>query len=390
MDKMTVAEILEEGRACRRRKEYARAEALYIRAAELGSAEAMARLGFGYFAGYFTSGSRDTDYARAKEWLLRAAELGDTGAMKNLGHLLMGKDPATGQADCRAAKKWFRKAAESGSSNAQSVLNNQLFNIPDEQDDEDKARYLQAAAQGDSDAMISLGAGYGNGRYNEGKPDYARAEEWYLRAAGLGNTAAMLRLGRGWMRGLFSRRKADPVKAEAWYLRAAEAGNADAMLGVGTGYLKGEFNGGKPDYARAEKWLREAAGRGSCEAEGLVKEYFRSPDEFEAEMAQHIRQAREGSVEAMRSLSDGFMTGKYTGGQPDYARAEEWLRAAAERGDESAMFRIGMYYQSGEFSNGTPDLATAEQWYRRAAEKGHPLARDILGYGTFPNHYFNS
>ena len=55
----------------------------------------------------------------------------------------------------------------------------------------------------------------------------------------------------------------------------------------------------------------------------------------------------------------------------------EWLKKAADQGDEQALYGIGLIYDEGD--GGKRDVAQAIVWYRKAAEKHDPLALYRLG-----------
>ncbi|MGI8752377.1 MAG: tetratricopeptide repeat protein [Acidimicrobiales bacterium] len=83
------------------------ASALYLRAAEAGSLDAMERLGT-----LLVNRGNDRE---ARQWYQRAAEAGSVNAMTNLGRLLFYTDREEGL-------KWLRKAAESGNIRAMKDL----------------------------------------------------------------------------------------------------------------------------------------------------------------------------------------------------------------------------------------------------------------------------
>jgi len=62
----------------------------------------------------------------------------------------------------------------------------------------------------------------------------------------------------------------------------------------------------------------------------------------------------------------------------DYAKAREWLKKAADKGQAEAMDNLGIIYANGK--GVPPDLAEAARWFRKAADKNVPEAMDHLAY----------
>jgi len=71
-----------------------------------------------------------------------------------------------------------------------------------------------------------------------------------------------------------------------------------------------------------------------------------------------------------------YLTGK--GLAQDYARAFEWYKKAAEKGDLAAQLHLAQLYRDG--GKGLPrEMAQAAEWYRKAAEQGDAGAQATLG-----------
>lgn len=62
---------------------------------------------------------------------------------------------------------------------------------------------------------------------------------------------------------------------------------------------------------------------------------------------------------------------------PDYARAVEWIRLAADQGDAKAQTGLGLLYLRGLRLQ--RDYSEANKWLRRAADQGLALAQNELG-----------
>jgi TPR repeat protein len=77
----------------------------------------------------------------------------------------------------------------------------------------------------------------------------------------------------------------------------------------------------------------------------------------------------------MLELGKIYAAGDGVGKDP--AKAAEWYRKAADRGNASAMVFLGAAYAQG---SGVPkDLAEAAKWLRKAADAGNAVAMDGLG-----------
>jgi TPR repeat protein len=68
--------------------------------------------------------------------------------------------------------------------------------------------------------------------------DYSKARKWYEEAAAAGNTDAMINLGRLYEQGLGVAQ--DYGKALEWFRKALEAGNSDAMINLTRLYEQGQ------------------------------------------------------------------------------------------------------------------------------------------------------
>jgi uncharacterized protein len=119
-------------------------------AAEMGDANAQARLGDAYYHGHGTA----RDLSSAEYWYRLAAERGHLKAKYQLGELyLQGKE-----VDPHSAAEWFRRAAERGHAESQFRYGMLLASGAGVETDKEQARrWLQRAAeQGVSDAQWQL------------------------------------------------------------------------------------------------------------------------------------------------------------------------------------------------------------------------------------------
>ena len=166
----------------------ARALKLYLRAAELGDAEAQFIVAGMYYRGLGT----DKNRRAAFKWFLRAAEQGRYTArsLTIIGSMYL---RGTGvPQNYREAEKWLGLAVQQGSVPAMNDLAFIWYNGLTGKKDFRRALalYRQAASQGDIQAQYNVGLMYANGI---GVPvDMVRAYAWYSLAASQGNTSASI------------------------------------------------------------------------------------------------------------------------------------------------------------------------------------------------------
>jgi hypothetical protein len=140
---------LEDGVAAHDKKDYKKALIKLNQAAQQGSANAMAFLGYMYF---FGDGVLQ-DYRMAVRWYTDAAERGNSSAQGTLGVIYQyGKGVAQ---DYKTAVRWYKSAAEQGDADAQSGLGSLYSNGHGVLQDNCLAHmwYNIAAAKGDGTAI---------------------------------------------------------------------------------------------------------------------------------------------------------------------------------------------------------------------------------------------
>lgn len=104
----------------------------------------------------------------------------------------------------------------------------------------------------------------------DGSPqDNIRAASWYREAAAMGNTNAMVNLGIMYRRG-WGGLAADDCQAATWYRKAAERGNRTGMNNLG--FLFENGLGGLPkNQVEAIAWYQKAASLGQAQAQEALK-----------------------------------------------------------------------------------------------------------------------
>jgi TPR repeat protein/predicted Ser/Thr protein kinase len=318
----SVEQLLEQALAANQEGRLENAAALFRRAAEMGSPEAMSSLGSMLEDGRGVA----QDEAQGVEWYRRAAKKGHQAAMVRLGSMLeKGRGVAE---DETQAVEWYRRAAKKGNPEGMSNLGSMLEKGRGAVKDETQAVALhrRAAEKGHEAAMVRLGRMLEKGRGVV--KDETQAVEWFRRAAkkgdaeGMFELASMLEKGRGVAK--------DEALAAEWLRRAAEKGNEWAMYDLGQRLEKGQ--GVPKDEALAAEWMRRAA--------------------------------EEGNEWAMYDLSNQLKEGR--GVPKNEALASKWLRRAAEKEHPWAMYDLGMQLVKGQ---GVPkDESEAAEWFRRATK----------------------
>ena len=133
-------------------KDYAKAFALFQKAAEQGDAEGQSNLGRMYDRGFGVQ----QDFAKAMEWYQKAVDQGNAGGQHGMGRMY-----SIGQGvpqDYKKALEWYQKAAEQGYANAQINIGVMYDNGQGVPQDYKKALewYQKAAEQGDADAKAKV------------------------------------------------------------------------------------------------------------------------------------------------------------------------------------------------------------------------------------------
>lgn len=274
----------------------------YLKAAELGDAEAMFQVGKAY---YFGDGV-EQNYNTAMEWYQKAADKGYPGALVWVGYLY---DTGCGvPQDYETALEWYQKAAEAGNASAMYYIGNYYKDgcVVEQNTETALEWYKKAAEAGNDSAMYQLGIYYGK---TAAEKDYGLALEWYLKGAQKGHTYCMVSAGNMYANGDGVEKNVET--ALQWYLKAAELGDVSGMGNAGWAYAYGL--GEKADYEKAIEWYTKAADA--------------------------------GDAWAMRQIGTLYENGR--GVEQDYQIALSWYQKAAELGDAAAMKAIARLKDSG-------------------------------------------
>lgn len=214
---LEIQEMLDRADAAYEAGDYETALALYMDAAECGSAEAICEIGIMHQFGIGT----DQNEEEAFKWFEKAAKLGHAEAMCSLGMLY--RDGMGISKDQREAFKWFERGADLGHALSAHCLGVLYQTGSGVEKDYGKAKELfeLSVSLGDVGAMNSIASLYYLGMGVE--QDYRKAFEFYEKAALAGDGSAMRN-----MAGMYKTGKGveqDLEKAYEWYSKAAQEGD---------------------------------------------------------------------------------------------------------------------------------------------------------------------
>lgn len=226
------------------------------------------------------------------------------------------------------------------------------------------------AADGDAEAINSLGLAYAAGR---GVPqDFARALSLYQQAADRGLAAAWFSLGMAHELG--EGVPADPADAFKFYLKGAERGFPAAQFNAGNMYANGI--GVKQDLNEAVLWFKQAGEAGVPEAQfnlGLAYELGRGVRQDEGlAMRWYRRASQKGNARGQYNLA--LMMEEGRGAPADPSGAMELYRLSAAQNFGPAQNNLGILLAEGR---GTAvNFVEAFAWLSVAADNG--VASDVL------------
>jgi TPR repeat protein len=210
-------------------------------------------------------GSKGPD---AVKWYLKAAELGYAEAQVNLGELLDVKDADTN--DVHRAREWYLKAATQGHPKGQHRLGKMfVFGRGGVEDPAEGVKLYRSALKTATDQTLQEVLNSLAYAYNQGlgvKADKKEAAKHLKSAADLGLALAQYNMG------IFVVKEQNNNYAEAvkWFLLAGKQGYGAASNLLGDCYAYG--NGVKKSLDEAEKWYLAAVQQGVEKAgEGLER-----------------------------------------------------------------------------------------------------------------------
>ena len=213
---------------------------------------------------------------------------------------------------------WFQRASEKGHKSALDSL-------------------LEAAGQGNVDALISVGDIVGSWLRKGAERDPAEAVMCYREAAEQGDARGQRKLGSMLERG--DGVAQDLSEAMKWYRFAAEQGDAEANACLGEIFLGGK--GVTRDPVQALQWYRAAAELGLAPAQYVLGTIL-DPDP-----GGPLAQFAHDPQYIPRTIQD-------------LAEAIQWYRASAEQGHKAAQHKLGSLLANGKGVG--RDLVEAAEW----------------------------
>lgn len=166
------------------------------------------------------------DYTEALSWLRKAADLGNADAMTKLG--MMHYKGEGVKPDHAEAMKLFRIAAENGDTQGMIYIGDLYLTGQGVAADysEGISWYTKAAEKGDPIAMFRLGERYTKGDYVT--QDKKAGFDWFLKAAQLDYLPAMEKVAYAYEAGLGT--NSDSKDAFDWHVKVAKAKDDDDLL----------------------------------------------------------------------------------------------------------------------------------------------------------------
>lgn len=267
----------------------------FSKAAKSGNAQAQYELGRLYQQGLIVP----RDLKKSRQWFERASLNGHSAAQYEFAEILITENLPQSK-DNPDAVKWLAAASKQGHLKANLLLGNAYakgyYGLS--KNDELARKFTSVAGNeyraratgGDSQSQVlwaDLLYEYDLGKYVEGYSfvdedlDDELALEWYLKAADQGNTDAMLAVGAyhrkvNLRRTLWDRELALPSeyeKAFQWLSKAANLGNLQSMLWLERLYREGE--GTQKDLQKSFEWSLRSAKSGSADGQfDVSQKYF--------------------------------------------------------------------------------------------------------------------
>lgn len=194
---------------------------------------------------------------------------------------------------------------------------------------------------------------------------------WLERAANEGDALSAVALGDMYKFGV---KYGTPIieknedLALKWYTVYAEKGDATAQFELGE-FLQYY----KHNEKEALQWYKKSADQNNADAINALADYYRFNDKEEKAFEMDMKAAELGSAEAERSLGTYY----YTLDKPDYEKAMEWYKKAAEHGDSVATCDVGIMYLKGKGI--LKDPYTAVKWFKKAKDISSVQATYYLG-----------
>ena len=212
--------------------DYNKAFKLFMKAAQLGNADAQCCVGCCFKSGYGTQ----VDYSEARVWYDKSSKNGCPRAFRHIAMLYekgMGIDQ-----DIHEAIRWYQEACDKGDYGSMKALGN-IYYYGREGISIDYSIafncYQKASEAGESDAMWRLGYCYLDGKGIE--IDYPNAVKWFKKASDQNNSNGLLFMGYCYENGFGVEKNLNA--AFDFYQKAMEAGSSEGLYRLGLFFEKG-------------------------------------------------------------------------------------------------------------------------------------------------------
>lgn len=209
------------------------------------------------------------------------------------------------------------------------------------------------AQKGEMYSMFNLAVMYHNG-WGGFQRDYKLAMEWFLKAAEMGHPASIYDIGN-----MYYRKRGVPrdlEKAFDYYQRSADLNFIEGYNGLGLMYYNGEVPIKDGQYDPVTH---------------LPMNYY--PPDYKKAYESYKYAAERGYSYSICNCGHGFYEGKFCGGKPDYKKAIYWYKKAVEVGNKDAEYNLGEIYLNGLDGNG-PDVHQAFVLFSKSAAQQLPKA----------------
>lgn len=238
------------------------------------------------------------------------------------------------------------------------------------------------ANNGDEESQMILANFYYD--YQESGNNFFQAIKWWKEAASQGNTDAMFSLGDAYLCEEYMEKDMD--EANSWFMKGAELGDEFCQYQIGLANYYGY--GFKQDYVEGLYWFTKAI-EGS-EGKNIIRlgDFSKSivcTKLISAETIKNlIKSSNEGDPICQFDL--GLCYGYGEGTNQDPVNSRKWLQKSANQGYKEAQYALGNCYYHGYGI--TQDYEMAVKWFTRAANNGNKNAIKelavcyIFGYGT--------
>ena len=192
---------------------------------------------------------------------------------------------------------------------------------------------LEAAEEGDEDAMEAVAMAYLNGDEDEDV-------------------------------------ETDAEKALYWFTKLAEEENAVAAFNVGLFYAKGF--GAERDFAKAAEWMEKAAEYGDDDGIAAAEKYRQALSD--------LALAGNGDADAQGRLAGFYMalagSLEQAGTGNDYAESLKWAKVASDNGNGDGLWALALAYEHGR--GVAKNQSIALEYYEQGAEIGHASSMHSL------------